>query len=305
MIIYVLNKVLEVIGIIEDYYSLTWAERYSICGDFELELPINYDGSPLIEFGNFLYISSSNTLMIIEDMKPSTTEETTNLVLKGESAESLLKRRALQYPTSSRYKEGTAEAFIYKIMSLHITNPPDPNRKIDLFIDSFPPQTRTDPFDDQFDIQTIYDMITKVCKGLDYGVRVLKDVKPSEPVMLSFSIYEGVDRSYSQTTNPFVIFSENYGNVISSSFYLSEKGKVNLVNVYTDDPIYETVNVWEEGAPEPEGLDRFEIALDTSIDRDIDAGDPLTDAEVLSIIETRARAIIKDKKTVGVFEGDF
>ena len=82
MIVHVFNETLEVIGIIEDYYSLIWTERYYECGDFELEVPITYDGSPLIEFGNFLAIASSEMLMLIEYMKPSTSESITNLVVK-------------------------------------------------------------------------------------------------------------------------------------------------------------------------------------------------------------------------------
>ena len=297
MIIYVFDKSLKVIGLIEDYYSLTWAERHYVCGDFELELPITYDGSPLVEFGNFLYISSSDVLMIIEDIKPETSKEKTTLVIKGESAESLLKRRGLP---SRANLIGNAEGLIYFLMRDNITEPSNLNRKITLFKTTFPSISTTGTFEEQFDAVTIYDVVTAICKNSGYGFKVVK-----EGNRLAFSVYEGLDRSYSQATNQLVVFSENFDNVISSSFYLSEKGKVNLVIVFIDDWYQHTTFVWEDGLPEPSELNRFEDFLTTNIDRELDEENPLTDSEMLAIIQTRGRAILKEKKTVGVFEGYF
>jgi hypothetical protein len=99
LLIHVLDTSLDVIGILEDYYSLTWAERYAEVGDFELELPIEHTENSIIDFGNFLYVKNSEALMIIEDIKPSIGEEQSRLVVRGQSAESFLKRRVLLDPS--------------------------------------------------------------------------------------------------------------------------------------------------------------------------------------------------------------
>lgn len=300
MIVYVFDKDLEVIGLIEDYYSLTWAERYYVCGDFEMELPISYDSSPLIEFGNFLYIASSDRLMIIEDIKPSTGEDTTNLVVQGESAESLLKRRILLEPIDLN---DYAETFIYDIVDDNFSNMTDMDRWIGIIYPHSPSRTTEITCEDQFDRQSIYDVVVTVCKNTGLG---FKFIQHNSLDMIAFFVYEGVDRSYSQSTNPFVIFSDDFDNVISSSFYLSEKGKINTVLVFIeDDPTYSMVEVGPAGEPSHIRLDRFETSLETTIDRELEEGSPLTDAEVLAIIKTRGRAVIKENKTVGVFEGNF
>jgi hypothetical protein len=343
--VYVLDIDLDVIGIIEDYYSLTWAERYYEAGDFEMELPIDYALDSNIDFGNFLYIRASDKLMIIEDIKPSTSAEKTNLLIKGQSAESILKRRVLLYTINV---DNYAETIVYNIMDRHITDPPEAGRKISLFKTTFPSLSTTIWYENQFKEKTVYEAVEAICKNTGLGFKVIKEADK-----LAFSVYEGVDRSYDQDTVPYVVFSDTFDNVIASSFYDSVKDKVNLVLVRTNDNdgTFRMVFVWEEGTSEPTDLDRYETSLDTEIDRMIppveepeppnilenprlgivgqdnlhaigitttpklgvntnepDAPPPppqLSDSEMLAIVNTRGREVIEERKTVGLFEGDF
>ncbi len=296
--VYVFNSSLDIVGIIDDYYSLIWAERYFEVGDFELELPIEYALDSSVAFGNFLYIGNSDKLMIIEDIKPSFAEDKTSLLVRGESVESIFKRRIL---LDLKNVDNVAEDIIYDLVAENVTNPADADRKISLFSTSFPSTSTTVEFEEQLEIQTLYDAIKTICKSTGLGFKIVNASN-----LLSFSVYEGEDRSYDQGTNPYVIFSDDFDNVISSSFYESEKDKVNIVLVVTDDsvPALQKVFVWEEGGSEPTELNRRETVLETTIDRDIDSP-PLGDAKVLAIIGTRGRVIIEEKKTVGLFEGDF
>lgn len=295
--VYVLNKSLSVVGIIDEYYSLIWAERYNEAGDFEMELPIEFAASSLMTFGYFLKIAQSDKLMFIEDLKPQTSEEKTVLVVKGRSAEAILVRRVLTDPVNV---DGVAETIIYTLMADNVTNPTDTDRDITLFKNTFPTVTTTVTLAEQINMDTIYEIISSICKATALGFKVEK-----EGTLLAFSVYEGKDRSFAQSTNPWVIFSDKFGNVIESSFYLSESEKVNVTLVATDDsvPALQRVFVWTE-TTEPSDLDRFEALLETTIPRDID-GDPLSDAEVGAIIATRGKALIEERKSVGFFEGDF
>jgi hypothetical protein len=82
--------------------------------------------------------------------------------------------------------------------------------------------------------------------------------------------------------------------------------------VISDDDVYKRVFVWEGGSSEtpkgiePEGLNRFEGRLETSIDRDSDGDDidDLTDEEVLAIIEERGETVIKNNNPIAIFDGD-
>ena len=301
--VYVLDRSLKVVGIIEDYYSLIWAERYYEAGDFELELPIFYNESRLIAFGNFLVINDSDVLMIIEEIKPATSEEKSSLMVKGESAESLLKRRSISVPEDVN---GPTVLVIANFINENVINPTDSKRKISILhgvaMGSIPGD-----YQDQVEVQSIYDIVVKICKATGVGFEVYRG---SSGNYLYCRLYVGQDRSYEQSTNLYVVFSPNFDNVISSSFYLSEKGRITVVNVITDDPVYPYTTVWMgdtvgEIIPEPEDLDRREVTLETSIKRDLDNTTQLTNSEVSAIIQTRGREIILENRPKGLFEGDF
>lgn len=263
MIIYVLDTSFVVLSIIEEYYSLNWAERYFEAGDFELELPIEYALDSSITFGNFLYIQASDRLMIIEDIKPHFSEDQTSLLVNGQSAESLLNRRVILNPITV---SGQAEEIIYKFVKDHITSPLNLDRKISIFKSTFPAVSTDVEYAEQFEMQSVYDIVADICKSTNLGFKV--SLENSE---LAFSVYEGMDRSYDQEDNTYVIFSDDFDNVIESSFYESQKDKINIVLVTTEDRVLELrrVFVWEESQSEPTDLDRFETVIEAGIQRDI------------------------------------
>lgn len=278
---------LEIIGLIEDYYSLVWTEKYNEFGEFELELPIEYDENPLVAFNNFLYIKSSERLMIIEDIKPATGEDKTFLLVKGRSAESLLFRRVLILPKNV---SGTAKDTLYSLIEENFTNATNPNRNISIIRPTFPAPAPGLSYNDQLDSQVIYDIVEKVCKASNLGFKFVKEPwqdpegggDPPDPgtrrFELVFYVYEGEDRSFGQVDNSYVIFSDNFDNVVSSSFYLSEKGKINIILVSTDlrdkygeeedSDTLDNVFVWYDS--EPSGINRYETVLKTQIDRTIE-----------------------------------
>ena len=339
--VYLLNSSLEVLAILDDYYSLNWAERYNEFGDFELVLPIEYITSTNIIFSNFLYISGSDKVMVIEDMKPQYEEEESSLVINGRSAESLLDRRVLLYPLNV---DDIAEQIIYDLIDKHVTNPDDTNRTISSFKTTFPTVSTSETFSNQIEMQDIYSAVEFVAKSTGLGFKIERETSPS--LKLAFSVYKGEDRSFDQSTNPYVIFSDDFDNVIKSSYYESEVDKLNIVLVATNDEQedLQKVFVWE--GTEPTGISRHEGFFETSIERIIDEPPstssprkikhptlgittsdnlaaigitvtpevgayygppqpPLSDAEVLAIINTRGKQVIEENKTVGLFEGDF
>jgi len=302
--VHVFGTDLKRIGMIENYYSLSWAERYNEVGDFELELPIEWELRSEIDFGNFLYIKSSDKFMIIEDQKVSIAEDKTSLLITGKSIEGLLKLRGLDEPINV---DNRAEITIYDLILDNIKAPTDPNRELTLFADglTFPAMLTEPVFKEQFKTQTIYDIVSTIAKGSSLGFKIVcSDLDASSPAF-TFYVYEGIDRSYDNPDdNTFIVFSEKFQNILNASFYSSEEGKVTVVLVLTDDVVHDKVYVWEEGAAEPTDMDRIEKTLETTIDRDA-VSPSLTDAEVLAIIQTRGRELIKESGPIGILDGDF
>jgi hypothetical protein len=312
--IYVYDEDLTGLGIIDEYSSLNWADRYNSVGDFELEVPLDYASDSKLNFGNFLYIPTSDKIMIIEEKKPTRTPTDGKLLVNGRSAESILKRRIL---TQINTWFGPAEFYAYHLVYWSSIAPPDTDRIIDLFEDGsgnpWPPAMETSYLiSEQFEGETIYEVIETICKIVDLGFKIIVDGLGVSSPKLYFLIYEGQDRSADQTANNVVIFAEAFDNLLDSSFLTTQKDKINITHVVTDDPVYEKTFVWEGGSDEtpggtePTGLNRFEGRLETTVNRDSDGDDidDLTDAEVLAIIEERGEEVVKENTPVAIFDGD-
>lgn len=270
---------LSIMGIIEDYYSLNWTERYNEMGEFELEVPIEYDEHPLLAFNNFLYIKSSERLMIIEDIKPTQEEDRAFLLVKGSSAESLLTRRIL---IGGINVSGLAENLVYFLVDSNMVDADDADRNISIIKTTYPSPATSIQYKNQLEMQSLYDAVEKICKTTNLGFKFIREnIAGSGEIpitKLGFYVYNGEDRSFDQSTNTYVIFSDNFDNVVSSSFYLSQKKKINIVLVSTDlkdkygeDENSETLDkvfVWY--GPEPSGINRYETILETEISRTIE-----------------------------------
>ena len=261
-----------------------------------MELPKKYAFDPLLTFNNFIAIKNSDRIMVIEDIKPSTDEDKSSLLVKGRASEILLDRRVLTDPIDVR---GEVEYLIFEIMLDNVTDPADTERTISLInIGSPHALNLTAYFEDQLKLQTVYEAIKLMTKATNYGFKTY-----NYNGTLYFVVFEGVDRSTSQSEVPPVFFAEGYDNVISSSFYSTIKEKTNVVLVATDDTVYDRTYIWNE-VSEPTDIDRFESILETDIDRDL-GSTSLTDSEVLAIITTRGEKELDEKKLVDMFEGEF
>lgn len=313
--IYVYDQNLDAIGIIDEYSSLNWAARYNSEGDFELELALSWADSSLLDFGNFLHIPTSDKVMVVEEKKPTRGPTEGSLLVNGRSVESILRRRELM--TFNTFIDTPVEYIMYsRVYWSVVFGAGDADRIIALFeddLDIWPPaMSYLITASDQYKTESIYEVIEGVAKIVDLGFKIIVADFASASSKLYFLVYGGVDRSTSQTDNNPVIFSEVFDNLPDSSFLTTEKDKVNLTVVFTDDAVHPKVFVWEGGSSEnpggtePTGLTRFEGRLDTTINRDTDDDDidDLTDDEVLAIIEERGRIVIKENIPLAIFDGD-
>lgn len=300
--VHIFDTSLEYIGMIEDYHSLNWAERYAEVGDFELEVPIEWETSPLIDFGNFLWIKSSDQLMIIEEKKVSAAGEKTSILITGQSAESLLKRRVLQYNTEI---DGPAEINMYWFVTDNLTDPVASERKITLFETGVPEMILPAVWDDALEPQSVYDAVSLMAKVCGFGFKVVCADFTVDSPKLTFYVYEGMDRSYAQTDNVWIIFADKFNNVVDSSFFSSEKGMITIVWLLTEDtsPVFDDFWVYLPGS-EPEDLDRIERVLETNLSRDMT--DPaMSGTKFYEVVDQRGMNFIKENGPYGLLEGDF
>lgn len=227
MDLYVLNESLETVDVIDSFKSLIWIERYSEYGDFELYLNANKDNIRKLKMNYYLWRQDSTYLMIIEEIKTEADAENGNyLTVSGRSLESLLLRRICW---STVVLDGYLPGQVKKIFDQNIISPTDPKRKFPNFIYEIPSDERITnlKIQMQFTGETVYDAIKKICDKFKFGFRILLNNQNK----FAFQIYMGIDRSYAQNKNPYVVFSPNFDNIINSEYYHSTLNVSNLALV--------------------------------------------------------------------------
>ena len=259
MDILVLNKEMESIHIIDEFESMIWVERYSKCGDFELYLPIEYEIISYIKNGYYLWLESSKTVMIIEDIEIVTdNEEGNHMIVTGRSLESILDRRILWEQT---ILSGGLQSAVEQILLENIISPSIPDRSISNFIfeASDDPRITDLTIDAQFTGNTVYETICSICDSVNIGFRITL----SDDNKFIFKLYSGIDRSYDQLVYPQVVFSPKFDNIISSNYIESDRSlkTVGLVAGEGEGAARRMVVVDSQYGAKS-GLDRRELFID-------------------------------------------
>lgn len=218
MDLYVLNKVFESVKVIDDYISLVWTERYAKPGEFSLEVHaedlIKYQLIP----GYYLWRKDTNIVMCIEYVRLNTDSVDGNTILvKGRSMESFLDRRVVMEGLTF---DGTiVEVVLNTIFDKNVLSPVDSFRKAKLKILEYPPEVKTDKFTAEFKGETILDVLEELCDVLGYGFSVTMGTTVEEPV---FRFYKGIDRSWDQDKNPWVVYSPKLETLLTSEFVFDQ-----------------------------------------------------------------------------------
>lgn len=280
MNIFILNKKFESILLVEAYQSLIWNDRYNEAGDFELYLPASVYDRDAFQIGNYVCAALSDRLMIIEEIICETgLEEGDFLTISGRSLESILCRRVIGTQLDL---SGNLQDAIEKLLQDHIISPTNEKRKIEnfVFVRSTDERITSLTVEDQFEPEdTVYDVIKNITGIKRVGMRMLKN----DLNQFTFELYFGTDRSYKQQTTPWVAFSPDLDNLLSSTYkesITSYKNHITVSGTYDIEPPEETETPEEGSEPEPEeqdktkeiaieigessGLDRFEFYVSAS-----------------------------------------
>lgn len=224
MNVYILNNNFERVGVIDNFESFIWTDRWSECGDFELVVTANSPYTDYLIVDNYIQIKESEHLMIIESVtfKNSFTDGD-SIIVSGRSIESILDRRIL-CETIKMETEQPLQRMVQSLINKNIISPTNNKRTINNFImeyNSDIPDTET--ILAQFDEGTsIYDAITSICSNYDLGFKITLNSNNE----FVFKMFPGVDRSYLRVDindSPLVIFSPDFENLNNSEFLQSNK----------------------------------------------------------------------------------
>lgn len=219
MEVFILDTEYKAVAIIDFFESIIWTDRYQKAGDFEIYAPVTSEILSYIKHDYYLWNNDSEHQMIVESMQIDADSETGNhLTVRGRSLESILDRRIIWTQT---ILSGNFQNEVKRLITENIIEPTDTNRAISNFVfrDSEDERiTELELTSVQYTGDTLYDVIVALCTVFDIGFKITLEEIENQYCFV-FQLYKGIDRSYDQTENPYVIFSPNFENIINSNYF--------------------------------------------------------------------------------------
>lgn len=236
MVPIIANTGFQRLCILDDYISFIWTSRYYTSGDFEICTGLSDLALSVLRYGFFVFREDRDDVGIIEKLDIQKDADGKEMIIaSGRFVTSILGRRivAVQTQINNAYVDDA----VYTLIDDNVINPDIPERAIPNFEieESF---TTTKKITIQITGKNLMESIQHICEPVGIGYKVT--VENGDFV---FKLYEGTDRSYGQSVNPYIVFSDQYDNLFSSEY------QENYADIVTD------VLVAGEG----EGLDRKTI----------------------------------------------
>lgn len=298
MDLYIANTEFENIFVLDSYNSLIWTDRYNSYGDFEIYTNMNISLLEYLKQDYYIRRDGSEYVMIIEKILiKSDVEEGDKLTVSGRSLESILDRRIIW---GQKTVTGNLQDAIETLLNENIISPSKPERKIDNFIF----EKSTDEIitsltiDAQYIGDNLYDVIKKICEERSIGFKITLN----DNNQFVFKLYSGVDRSYEQTDNPYVVFSPSFDNLLSTNYMESKSSykNVSLVGGEGEGSARKFTAVGNSS-----GMDRRELFSDaSSISSEQEDGTTLSDAEYTYLLRQKGKEDLAENAVVVSMDGE-
>lgn len=307
MEIKVLDQNFDIIGLIESADSFYWVDRFNKPGEFEIYTEISRDLIALLQEDNYLQIPDSDKTMIIESIRLKPDVELGNkLVSRGRSLESLLDRRIVW--TQTLIDSMNLETGIFQFLDdAFITGVSDTNRIVDNFVLTASGDTAITGIDltIQLDADNCLELVNILTKSNNVGWKILLNSN----LEFEFELYSGTDRSFDQSTNPHVVFSPQFDNLINSDYVRSKRPYKNAALWVGDESETSALVrgvMFFPGATNVVGINRREVYLDQSNYSRFVQGttDPIDALEYTSQMQQTAKQTLQhDYDIYSAFDG--
>lgn len=289
--IYVLNQDLELQGVIDEYVSIIWRPAYYDIGDFEIYLDATDKAIGLLRQNMYVVRSSDisvvdgvtiyKKVMIIKNIQLTTDVENGDFYcVTGRELKFLLHQRIVW---GQRNIRDTVEYAIRRLIGSNAVEPVEPTRVIPN-MQFEEPKGFTEKIDFQISNVQLDEAVIELCKTYNYGWDIY--IKGGK---LTVEIYKGVDRSYGQSANPYVVFSESFENLYTTEYVYESEEYANMTLIGGEGEggsrVYTYVNNTVSG------LERYEAFTDArDISQNLESEDEaLTYEEYMALLEERGR----------------
>ena len=248
----VMNSSFERLAAIDNYSSLIWTSRYYASGDYELCVEASVANMSLFKKDYFIVRDDDENVGIVEDIKIQHNNDNQDvLIVSGRFLDGIIARRIIAKQTTVT---GKVSACIEQLLEENIIDPEIAERQIDGFIiESYEVNTSMQA---QYTGKNLLETISEICRtyGIGYKVTLNDDNE------MVFQLYEGVDRTYDQQVNPWVIFSDKFDNLMSSEYEENYRNLVTAVLVAGEGEGLDRITAWvSDGST---GISRHEMYKD-------------------------------------------
>ena len=295
MDIFVYNRQLQIIGVIDSFITFIWTERYSSYGDFEFFVPSTDYNYSLLKANNYIGMKDSDRLMIIEKRETSISVDSGRyLKVSGRSLESILTRRIAWGLVNYA---GNLQDSLEDLFNKNAINPSIANRKINnlVFIKSTDFDVTSKTINVQYLGETLYDIVSGICKKYGLGFKI--EFKNNR---FEFSLYAGENRTFNQSANSYVVFSKSFDNLIDSNYVEDGENYKNaaLIGGEGEGEAKMFVQIGDEYSD----LNRFETYVDaSSISQNKDKEDALTDQEyAYKLLSQGTNSLVNTGKVIDI-----
>lgn len=214
MELYIYDKDIELVRVIDAFKSLRWRRKFYEPGEFELHLPATKENINALQPGNYVH-----RLDRIESGLITAVSIGELLTVKGRMLSYILYDAVI---SQTRYFNQRTESAMLQIAA--IAQRMHHNLKI------APAKGYSEWLECQISYRNVMDTLTKLSRSTNLGYRVVLDVPNKE---LVFEIYAGAFREVDNISgNPHVIFDDEFGNLSNPEYVFDISEFKNYAYVY-------------------------------------------------------------------------
>lgn len=291
MFIHVLDQSFNLVGVVDDFISVIWRPAYYDVGDFELYINATSQAVELLQKNRYLVrdmdvlvdeagnITYSNVMIIKNFTLTTSAEDGDYLAYTGRELKYLLHQRIVWKQTRMSSK---VEYGIRRLVRENAIEPTDSKRIIpNLVLGAEAGLSKS--MNKQVTGAHLDEAIADICATYGYGWEIF-----IYNATMVFIVYEGVNRSYSQSEQSYVVFSDDFDNILNSEYQLQTEQYANTTLIGGEGEGLERIctSVGNENS----GLDRYETFTDASdISQNKDSEDEIPLEDYLLLLQEAGR----------------
>lgn len=212
MELYIFDKDLNRLGILDKYESLIWNRKANEVGVFELHCSVEKDNIELLKKDNIIFKSNDliegayiQNIYLEEDKEGKETIKVMGKFISGYIGKRIIWNRETI--------NDTVENAIRRLVNNNCIDTTDV-RKIPL-LELSELQGYTEKINYQVGYKNLEEEVCSLAKEKDINFRVVTDLENKKH---KFTLYKGIDRSVSQSINPICVFSREFENLNEQSY---------------------------------------------------------------------------------------